>query len=35
MKRSHAYKRYNWDELIRLWSEIELGNTPSRDTGKA
>lgn len=26
---------YNWDDLIQLWSEIESGDTPGWDTGKA
>ncbi len=26
---------YNWDDLIKLWSEIESGNTPNWDAGKA
>ena len=26
---------YNWDNLIKLWSEIESGNTPNWDAGKA
>ena len=26
---------YKWDDLIKLWSEIESGNTPSWDAGKA
>ena len=26
---------YNWDDLIKLWSEIESGNTQNWDAGKA
>lgn len=26
---------YNWDNLIKLWLEIESGNTPNWDAGKA
>lgn len=28
-------KTYNFDDLIRLWSEIEAGDTPDWDAGKA
>jgi Restriction endonuclease len=28
-------KTYNWDDLIRLWSQIQTGDTPDWDAGKA
>jgi hypothetical protein len=26
---------YNWDDLVNLWNQIESGNTPGWDSGKA
>lgn len=28
-------ENYNWDNLINLWTQIESGNTPEWDAGKA
>lgn len=26
---------YNWDDIVNLWNQIESGNTPGWDSGKA